>query len=247
MESMEKTALITGGAHGIGKSIVEMFAQQGVNVLYTYHKSAQRADVLADTLEKTGVIHKGYQCDLEQESYLAKLCTAITNDGFTVDILVNNAGITQSKPFWEITLEDWDFLFNVNLRSAFYLSRHLVIPMMERRWGRILFIGSVGGERMLPGVAAHYAASKAGLSGLTRSMAKELARYNILVNCVAPGLIETEMSGYTGYANHQVFRSVHPMKRMGKPGEVAELVAFLASDKAQYITGETFMVTGGLV
>ncbi len=242
-----KTALITGGSRGIGKAIAECFARHHIQMGIVYRTHKKLAECCAGELEKLGGNARAYQCDLRNLDAIDTLVENVIKDFTTIDILVNNAGVTKFTPFLEISSEEWKELLMVNLESAFYLSQQCAKQMLKKKWGRIINIGSLGGERLISGVAAHYAASKAGLSGLTRVMAKELGRYNILVNCVAPGLIETDLTDALPIQRYKAFQKNHPLKRMGTPEEVAALVGFLASEQASYITGETFLVSGGLM
>lgn len=245
MEQKRK-ALITGGSRGIGLATALALAGQGIDTGIFYNTSASEARDAVHRMESIGISAKAYKCNLSNLDEIDYSFNQFIEDFGDVDILINNAGFTRITPFLEIEKEDWEELLNTNLRSAFYLSQKCVRIMLRKKFGRIINVGSLGGERLIPGVSAHYAASKAGLSGLTRVMAKELARYNILVNCVAPGLIETDLTDYMSTRNREMFERFHPLKRMGTPEEVADLIDFLVSDKCGYITGETIIVGGGL-
>jgi 3-oxoacyl-[acyl-carrier protein] reductase len=242
----KKTVLITGGSRGIGREIARNFAGPDVNIAITYYRNQEAAQSVIDELRQSGAEAQAFYCDLVKLESVDAAYQQIIATFEAVDILVNNAGATKITPFLEITLEEWEELINLNLRSSFFFAQKCAKSMRDNGWGRIINIGSLGGERLVPGISAHYAAGKAGLSGLTRVIAKELARYNILVNCVAPGLIETDLSGYMNSRNLAKFKEFHPLKRMGSTREVSEMVVFLASEKASYITGETFLISGGL-
>ncbi len=242
-----KIALITGGSRGIGKAIAISLAKEGINIGLIYRQRADEANNALKELQNLGVRAFAYQCDVRNLQEIDNAFQQCINDLGGIDILVNNAGVTQKKPFLEMDVESWEDVMNTNLRSAFYLSQQCARIMKQKKWGRIINIGSIGGERLISGVSAHYAASKAGLSGLTRIMAKELGRYNILANCLSPGLIETELSDYMNSIELKEFKKIHPLKRMGTVQEVANMVAFLASEKSSYITGETIIVCGGLI
>lgn len=243
----KKKALVTGGNRGIGAAIVHAFLSKGIDVGIFYYKGEDAAQNLINEARKNNANVKAYKCDLTNIEDIDNAFDLFIRDFGDVDILINNAGTTKATPLLEIKIEEWEELMNLNLRSSFYLSQKSSKYMMNSRWGRIINIGSIGGERLIPGVSAHYAASKAGLSGLTRVMAKELARYNILVNCVAPGLINTALSNYMKIQKLEMFKKIHPLKRMGTTKEVADTVQFLVSNESSYITGETIVVGGGLI
>lgn len=242
-----KVALVTGASRGIGRAIAVQLAKEGADIAFCFHRAEDAARKTAELIAQTGRRCWYTQADLTQGTDASRLVDGTVEALGRLDILVNNTGTTQAKLFLETTDEDWDHLMDTNLKSAFMVSRRAAKVMRRNKWGRIIHIGSVGGERLLAGVAAHYAASKAGLSGLTLGMAKELARYNILVNCVAPGLIETDLSeSFLTPEMKLAFKTYHPLRRAGTPQEVADLVAFLASDKSSYLTGETLVVGGGI-
>jgi 3-oxoacyl-[acyl-carrier protein] reductase len=244
---VDKMALVTGGSRGIGRAIAVQLASEGADVAFCYHRDDKSAEETRQAIEATGRRAFALKADLktsEGADYVVN--EAIAAFG-RVDILVNNTGTTQTKLFLETTDDDFDMILATNLRSAFMVSRRAAMDMRKRRWGRIIHIGSIGGQRLVGGITAHYAASKAGMAGMTLAMAKELARYNILVNTVAPGLIETDLAqAFMTEKMMADFNTFHPLRRMGTPDEVASLVAWLASERASYMTGETLILSGGL-
>lgn len=242
-----KIAVVTGASRGIGRAIAVTLAKEGADVAFSYHRDDEAAAVTREAVEATGRRAWPFKGDLKlSEAADALVDGAVAQFGH-IDILVNNTGTTQTKLFLETSDEDFDFIVDTNMRSAFMVSRRAALVMRRKKWGRIIHIGSIGGQRLCAGIAAHYAASKAGMAGMTLAMSKELARYNILVNNLAPGLIETDLSeAFMTEKMMADFNQFHPLRRMGTAQEVADFVAFLASDKASYITGESIVMAGGL-
>ncbi len=239
-----KTVLVTGSTRGIGKAIAVAFAQNQANVIIT-GRDRKSAELLAKNIESEfGVKAFGINLDLSsdiEESF--KEITQWSNS--KIDILVNNAGITKDTLFIRMKQEDWDSVINTNLTGTFKITQSVVKLMIKQRFGRIInissiigFIGNVG--------QANYAATKAGLVGFTKSLAKELASRNITVNAVAPGFIETDMTSQLPTDIVENYLKQIPLGRFGKPEDVANVVLFLASDMASYITGETIHVNGGM-
>lgn len=241
-----KTALITGGSRGIGKGICEVFAAQGADVAFTFHSSSKAADDVVAQLVKEGITAKGYQSNAADYSAAEKLISDVIADFSKIDILVNNAGITRDNLLMRMSEDQWDDVINTNLKSVFNLSKHIARPMMKARSGSIINISSVVGVNGNAG-QANYSASKAGIFGFTKSMAKELGSRNIRVNAVAPGFIETEMTAELDEKVLEQWKSVIPLKRGGSPTDVANACAFLGSDLSAYITGQTLLVDGGMV
>jgi 3-oxoacyl-[acyl-carrier protein] reductase len=234
-----KRVLISGGARGIGRALVEYFCARGDEVVFIYRQSESAARELC---EKTGA--RAICADLSdgaQASRAAKEAEAMLGG---VDILVNNAGMAQIKLFTELDDEEWRRMIDTNLSAAFYLSRALAPSMISRQYGRIINIGSMWGK-VGASCEVHYSASKAGLRGLTMALAKELGPSGITVNCVEPGVIETDMNAALDARTREELCDSTPLCRMGKPEEVAAAVGFLASDEAAFITGQMLGVDGG--
>ena len=237
-----RVALVTGGTRGIGRAISESLAAAGAKVAVV-GRDATRATQAAAAMSPDA---RGYAADVADPASVIALVEAVEKDFGSVDILVNNAGLTRDNILFRIKDEDWDAVLDANLRGAFIAIRAAARGMMKRRWGRIINIASVVGIVGNKG-QANYAASKAGLIGLTKSVAKELASRNILANVVAPGYIETDMTAaMTDEAKTTLFAQI-PLGRLGAPSDIAGLVTFLSSDAASYITGQTFVVDGGMV
>jgi 3-oxoacyl-[acyl-carrier protein] reductase len=241
-----KTALITGGSRGIGRGICQVFAAQGANIAFTYLSSAQKADELSSELAKFGIQAKGYQSNAATHSAAEQLVNDVIADFGKIDVLINNAGITRDNLLMRMTEEQWDEVINTNLKSVFNLSKHIARPMMKQKGGSIVNISSVVGVNGNAG-QANYAASKAGVFGFTKSMAKELGSRNIRVNAIAPGFIETEMTHGLDEKVLEQWKNLIPLKRGGTSQDVANACLFLASDLSAYITGQTLLVDGGMV
>jgi 3-oxoacyl-[acyl-carrier protein] reductase len=237
-----KTALVTGSTRGIGRAIADTLAGAGARVAVV-GRDASRAEEVATAL---GGGAAGFACDVADIASVTALVESVEKAFGQVDILVNNAGLTRDNILFRLKDDDWDAVINANLRGAFVAIRAASRGMMKKRWGRIINIASVVGLVGNKG-QSNYAASKAGLIGLTKSVAKELASRNILANVVAPGFIETDMtSAMTDEAKKTLFTQI-PLERLGTPADIASLVTFLASDQSSYITGQVFVVDGGMV
>jgi 3-oxoacyl-[acyl-carrier protein] reductase len=237
-----RVALVTGSTRGIGRAIAESLAGAGARVAIVGRDQQRARDVAAAVSPDA----RGFACDIADIASMTALVEAVEKEFGAIDILVNNAGLTRDNILFRIKDDDWDAVIDANLRGAFVAIRAASRGMMKRRWGRIINIASVVGLVGNKG-QSNYAASKAGLIGLTKSVAKELASRNILANVVAPGFIETDMtSAMTDEAKKTLFTQI-PLERLGTPNDIAGLVTFLSSDASSYITGQVFVVDGGMV
>lgn len=239
-----KVALITGGSRGIGQAIVRRLAEQGSNVAFTFMSSEDKARALEQELQSLGVQAKAYRSDAASFADAEALINDVIKDFGSLDILVNNAGITRDTLLLRMTEDQWDQVLTTNLKSVFNLTKHALRHMIKKG-GSIINISSVVGDFGNAG-QANYAASKAGIFGFTKSIAKEVGSRNLRCNAIAPGFIETEMTGHLDEKTQQAYLNNIPMKRWGKAEEVADTVVFLASDMSSYITGQTISVCGAL-
>lgn len=241
-----KTALITGASKGIGRKIAEVFAQNGANVAFTYLSSVEKGQALEKELEQFGTKVKGYRSDASKFDEADKLINDIVSDFGTLDIVLNNAGITKDGLLMRMTEENWDDVININLKSIFNVSKAASKVMMKNRKGSIINMSSVVGVQGNAG-QANYAASKAGIIGFSKSLAKELGSRNIRTNVVAPGFIRTEMTDVLDPKVVEGWEANIPLKRAGEPEDVANACLFLASDLSSYITGQVIPVCGGML
>jgi 3-oxoacyl-[acyl-carrier protein] reductase len=241
-----KTALITGASKGIGRSIAIKYAEQGANVAFTYLSSVEQGQALEAELSKFGVKAKGYKSDASDFAQAEKLINDVVAEFGVLDILVNNAGITMDNLLLRLNEEAWDRVINVNLKSCFNTVKAATKPMMKQKGGSIINMTSVVGLKGNAG-QANYAASKAGIIGFTKSVALELGSRGIRSNAIAPGFIETEMTGKLDEKTVQSWRDAIPLRRGGKPEDVADACVFLGSDLSSYITGQTLQVDGGML
>lgn len=239
-----KVAIVTGATRGIGKSIAQTFVEHGATVIFTYASSVEKANALEKELGELGTI-KGYQSDAADYDAAQALVTEVINEFGKIDIIVNNAGITRDNLLMRMSLEDFEKVIQVNLNSAFNLTKAAIRPMMKQRNGAIINMSSIVGLKGNAG-QANYAASKAGLIGFSKSVALELGSRNIRCNVIAPGFIETEMTEVLDEKTVEEWRNGIPLKRGGKPEDIANTCLFLASDLANYITGQVISVDGGL-
>lgn len=240
-----KVALITGGSRGIGAAIVRKFIEQGADVAFTYHSSSEKADQIVAELSKVGIKIKAYQSDASSFTEAETLIKNVLEDFEKIDVLINNAGITRDNLMLRMKEEQWDEVITTNLKSVFNLTKHVLRPMLKNRSGSIINMSSVVGDFGNAG-QANYAASKAGIFGFTKSIAKEVGSRSIRCNAIAPGFIETDMTHDLDDKTKAAFLSGIPLKRLGKPSEVADLCVFLASDLSTYISGQTISICGAL-
>ena len=243
-----KTAIITGAARGIGEAIALKFAEHGCNVAFTYvsDSSAEKAKTLEDKLTAMGVKAKAYQSNAGDFA----ACEVFVNDVFkefgSIDICVNNAGISKDNLLLRMTPEQWDDVMQINLKSVFNMTKHVIRPMMKARSGSIINMSSVIGEMGNAGQSS-YAASKAGIIGFTKSIAKELGSRNIRCNAVAPGFVETDMTSYLKEGEGaEKYKADIPLGRFASTEDIANVCLFLASDMGSYVTGQIISACGGL-
>lgn len=241
-----KTALITGASKGIGRKIAETFAKQGANVAFTYLSSIEKGQALESELQAFGTTVKGYRSDASNFDEAEKLISDIVSDFGTIDIVVNNAGITQDGLLLRMSEENWDNVLTVNLKSVFNITKAAAKIMMKARKGSFINMSSVVGVQGNAG-QANYAASKAGIIGFSKSIAKELGSRNIRTNVVAPGFIRTEMTGVLDPKVVEGWEKDIPLKRAGETEDVANVCVFLASDLSAYVNGQVLSVCGGML
>lgn len=237
-----RNALVTGSTRGIGRAIAQSLRDAGARVAIVGRDLARAEAVAAEI----GNGAQGFACDVGDVTQVNALIAAVEQAFGGIDILVNNAGLTRDNILLRLKDDDWDTVIDANLRSAFATTRAAVRGMMKKRWGRIINIASVVGIIGNKG-QANYAASKAGLIGLTKSVAKEFASRGVLANVVAPGFIETDMTAAMTPEARATMSAQIPLERLGSPEDIANVVTFLASDRAAYITGQVLVVDGGLV
>lgn len=241
-----KIALVTGASKGIGRAIALKFAEEGAHIAFTYLSSVEKGQALEQELSARGVKVKGYRSDASNYTEAENLINDVIKDFGGLDVLVNNAGITKDGLLMRMSEEQWDSVIQVNLKSVFNLTKAATKPMMKQKSGSIINLTSVVGIRGNAG-QANYAASKAGIIGFTKSVALELGSRNIRSNAIAPGFIETEMTGTLDPKVKEEWESGIPLKRAGKAEEVADCAVFLASDRSLYITGQVLQVDGGML
>lgn len=240
-----KIALVTGAARGIGRVIAEKLAGEGATVIVNYAGSKEKAEEVVGLIRAAGGDAQAVQCDVSDFEACGALARAVLEQYGRLDILVNNAGITRDGLIMRMSEQDYDAVLNTNLKGAFNMIHHFSRSFLKQRSGRIINISSVSGVLGNAG-QADYSASKAGLIGLTKSVARELASRGICVNAVAPGFIETDMTGSMPDSARENLKNMIPMGHIGRPEDVAAAVAFLADDAAAYITGQVICVDGGM-
>jgi 3-oxoacyl-[acyl-carrier protein] reductase len=244
----KKTAIVTGAARGIGEAIAIKFAEHGANVAFTYvsDSSTEKAAALENKLQGMGVKAKAYKTNAGDFAQCETFVNEVLKEFGTVDICINNAGISKDNLLLRLTPEQWDDVIKVNLNSVFYMTKQVIRPMMKAKNGSIINMSSIIGETGNAGQAS-YAASKAGIIGLTKSVAKELGSRNIRCNAIAPGFVETDMTSYLkeGEASEK-YKAGIPLGRFASGEDIANTALFLASDWGNYITGQVISVCGGL-
>jgi 3-oxoacyl-[acyl-carrier protein] reductase len=241
-----KTALITGASKGIGRAIAIRYAQEGANVAFTYLSSVEKGEALEKELAEFGIKAKGFRSDASDFKAAEELVNNVVSEFGALDILINNAGVTRDNLLMRMSEEHWDEVININLKSCFNTVKAATRTMMKAKAGSIINITSVVGIKGNAG-QANYAASKAGIIGFTKSVALELGSRNIRSNAVAPGFIETEMTGALDEKTVQGWRDAIPMKRGGQAEEVANTCVFLGSDLSSYISGQVIQVDGAML
>jgi 3-oxoacyl-[acyl-carrier protein] reductase len=237
-----RVALVTGSTRGIGRAIAETLSECGARVAIVGRDATKAAEVASAISPEA----RGFSCDVADPASVVALVSAVEDAFDSIDILVNNAGLTRDNIMLRLKDDDWDAVIDANLRGAFVAIRAATRGMMKRRWGRIINMASVVGLVGNKG-QTNYAASKAGLIGLTKAVAKEFASRNILANAIAPGFIETDMTAAMTPEARKSLEGSIPLGRLGSPKDVAAMVAFLASDNAAYITGQVLVIDGGMV
>jgi 3-oxoacyl-[acyl-carrier protein] reductase len=243
-----KRFVVTGGSRGIGAAVVRLALAQGADVVFSYRRSIDAARSLCDEMNRT---YPGQQClalpaEVSDSANAAQFATAALECMGTLDVLVNNAGIVRDRTFTRMLPDEWDDMIETNLTGIFNVTQPLVMPMVKQRGGAVVNVSSVVGVRGAPGQTG-YAASKAGIIGFTKALAKEIGQFDVTVNAVAPGFIETDMTAGLPPERIDLARTLIPTRRLGSPEDVAHLICFLASDRARYITGQVIEVAGGLV
>ena len=243
-----KTAIVTGAARGIGEAIAIKFAEHGAHVAFSYvnDSSAEKATALEEKLKAMGVKAKAYKSNAGDFAQCEAFVTDVLKEFGTVDICINNAGISKDNLLLRMSPEQWDDVIKINLNSVFYMTKQVIKPMMKARSGAIINMSSIIGEMGNAGQSS-YAASKAGIIGFTKSVAKELGSRNIRCNAIAPGFVETDMTSYLkeGEAGDK-YKAGIPLGRFASAEDIANTTLFLASDMGSYITGQTLSVCGGL-
>ncbi|ACO84325.1 3-oxoacyl-[acyl-carrier-protein] reductase [Clostridium botulinum] len=241
-----RTAIVTGASRGIGRAIAKKLASMGANLVLNYRSSAKEIDTLLEEIEEFRIETLVIQGDVSSFEDSKKIADEAKNKFGTIDILINNAGITKDSLILRMTEEDFDKVISVNLKGVYNCSKHIAPIMLKQRSGKIINISSVVGVAGNAG-QCNYAAAKAGVIGITKSLAKELGSRGITVNAVAPGYIRTDMTDALPEKVKKSIEDLLPLKRLGTPEDVAETVGFLASDKAAYITGQVIHVDGGMI
>ncbi len=242
----KKTVLITGSSRGIGGNMAEKFAREGYNVLINYNKSKGKAEELQARLQGEGLSVKTFKADVSKRDEVEAMFEYCLKEFGDLDVLVNNAGVAKGMLFTDISDDDWDNLMNVNLKGVFHCAQTALRHMISEKKGKIINISSIWG---ITGGSCevHYSASKAGIIGLTKALAKEVGPSNIQVNCIAPGAIVTDMLEQIDGDDLELFRQETPLMKLGKPEDISNCALFLASDKSDFFTGQVLSPNGGIV
>lgn len=239
---MGKTIIVTGGSRGIGKSVVEVLAKEGYNIVLNYNKSEENAKNIKEESTKKGYNVEIFKADVSKKEEVKKLVDFTINKFKKIDVLINNAGISQTKLFTEITEEDWNNMINTNLNSVFYMSQEVCKNMIHEKEGCIINISSIWGV-IGASCEVHYSVSKAGIDAMTKSLAKELGPSNIRVNSIAPGIINTDMNKHLSQEDIEELKKEIPLEKIGDPEEIAKCIKWLIEDK--YTTGQIIEINGG--
>ena len=240
-----RTAFVTGGSGAVGGAIVRVLLREGCAVAFSYHRGAEAGEALAAELGGTRAGVRAYPLDVLDGAAAAALADRVERELAPVDVLVNNAGVAQVMPFALIAESDWDAVMDVNVKGTFLVTKAFLRGMIRRRRGSVINLGSLAGMRVLE-VPVHYAAAKAAIVGFTLSLAREVARYGVRVNAVVPGMLEGGVSANIPDRQREEYCRYCTLERPGRPEEVAELVAFLASDRSSYINAQAVFVDGGI-
>jgi 3-oxoacyl-[acyl-carrier protein] reductase len=243
---MRKNVLITGGSGGIGSAVARTFAQNGYNVGIVYNSDKESAEKLCAELTSAEAVCEIFKCDVASRCEVEKLFCDFHEKIGKVDVLINNSGIAQQKLFLDITPEEWQRIFDINVTGVFNMCQLALSDMLEKKQGSIVNVSSIWGVKGAS-CEAHYSATKAAVISLTESLAKEYGPSGIRVNCVAPGVIDTKMNAHLSKEDMTSLADETAVGRIGKPEEVAEAIYFLASDKARFITGQTLVCDGGFI
>ncbi len=243
---MGKVALVTGASRGIGHAVALRLAKMGYDIAVCYHSAADQANALVEQLRNDGHTAMAFCCDISDCASVEVLATEVTRQMGEVSVLINNAGIAQQKLFTELSYEEWDSMIGVHLNGAFYTCRAFLPQMIRRHEGVIINISSMWGQ-VGGSCEVHYSAAKAGVIGLTKALAKEVGPAGVRVNCVAPGVIQTDMMAGFDDETLRSLTEETPLMRLGTPNDVANAVAFLVSDEAAFITGQVIAPNGGMV
>lgn len=241
-----KTVLVTGASKGIGQATADLLAHEGYNVIINFNKSEKEALSLYNKLKNKGLSVRIYKANVSKKNEVKDMIDFCIKEFGTIDILINNAGISQEKLFVDITNEDWDNMINTNLKSVFYCTQEVLKHMISKKKGKIINISSIWGM-IGASCEAHYSAAKAGVIGLTKALAKEMGPSNIQINCITPGVIQTEMLDSYSQNELNVLRENTPLMKLGSPKDIANCVLFLVSDRADFITGQVISPNGGFV